>query len=289
MWVMSALFSALFTGTTWVLSKGAKRTDVRSAIALRSLVLFGCVSITRLLFRSQEMFSGVDIFALRGAVGAGVTAAIAAVCYQKSLEGGLGRAAALEKLSILLIAWGEWRFFGVKWSTGGWLSLGVIAIGVYYMVSQKTMAIDKQEPRKTKGWIFWIVGTVVFSSVSALLSKLSVGQVSPDLALVVRTGVAVLSIILWMSIRGKAHMLVKIEPSERWILVAAGVSSALAWSCYYRALSGGSAGVVHSLDKLSVLVTSFAGWLFYGERHTIRTIMGILIFVFGVLLWTFLQ
>lgn len=287
MWVLLALFSALCSGTTWVLSKGASRCDAQAAIALRSVVLFGSALLFALCFGSRSVFIAVDFGDCWGAMLSGVSAALSWVCFQKALQGGLGRAAAMEKLSVLPIAWAEWRFFGVQWSWGGLLALGMILAGAVCMAADKSITIDKQAIQGGGSWWVWMTGTVLLTAITGVLAKWSVSTLAADAALTIRTGVSVLTLLGWMGVAGTLRRLSTVRGKDRWLLTASGISSALAWICYYYALRGGNASTVHGLDKLSVIVTSFAGWLLFEETYSRQTLRGMGILVGGLLLLLF--
>ena len=283
MWVILSLFSALFSGTAWVLAKGASSADATGAIALRSisLLLFTLVYIG--LFGSFNEFIAIDKTALWSAVGAGLTASVGLVCYQQLIRHGLGRGAMLEKLSIVVIAGVEWLLFGVKWSFVGVIGLIFIVLGIVWMCLGKSTEVDKSRGMND---LWLIVGTVAFTAASSVLAKLAVGAVSAEIALCYRTGVVMLAVVIWLIATRSLGCIRRIASAQRGLLVASGVSAGVAWLCYYFALSGGSASAVHGIDKMSVLVTSASGSIFFGERYSWRMKLGISGMVAGILLWT---
>ncbi len=284
MWIVLSLCSALFSGTAWVLSKGASSADARGAIAVRSISLLGfCLGFVGLTGSFKE-FTAVDNTALWSSVGAGVTAAIALICFQKLIANGLGRGAVLEKLSILVIAFAEWIWFGCRWTGWGVAALGLIAVGIFLMSVDKSNAIDTKGSR---GNMMYTLGTVGFTSASTLLAKLAVGAVSPAIALSLRTGVAMLTVVIWLCLTGSLSCIRKIPGNQRWYLTASGVSAGIAWLCYFFALTMGDASVVHGIDKLSVLVTTASGRLFYRERYSRHKLLGIAVMVIGIVIWSF--
>ena len=284
MWVILSLGSALFSGTAWVLSKGASSADARGAIALRSLSLLGFTVLFVAFFGSLREFTVVDKSALWYAVGAGVTAAVGLVCFQQLIAGGLGRGAMLEKLSVLLIAFAEWRWFGRELSWDSLLALALITGGVLLMSAQKSITVDASR-RKKGEWL--IMGTVVFTALSSILAKSAVGMASPAVALSLRTGVVLLAVMVWLISTRSLGRVRMINGRNRFFLALSGVSAGIAWLFYFYALQSGSASAVHGLDKLNVLITTASGRFFFGERYSVRMRLGIAVLVSGVLLWSF--
>ena len=283
MWVILSLGSALFSGTAWVLSKGAASADPRGAVALRSLSLLGFTVLFVAFAGSLGEFTAVDKSALWYSVGAGATAAIGLVCFQQLIVGGLGRGAMLEKLSILLIAFAEWRWFGSTISAWGLLALFLILSGVLLMSARMTASADKN--RRMSG-LWLVLGTVVFTALSAILAKSAVGAASPAVALSLRTGVVLLSVMIWLIFSRSLGCVQRIGRRERFFLTLSGVSAGIAWLFYFNALGTGSASAVHGLDKLNVLVTTASGRLFFGEHYSLKMRVGIAVMVSGILLWS---
>ena len=283
MWVLLSLGSALFSGTAWVLSKGASSADARGAIALRSLSLLGFTVLFILWQGSLREFTAVDKLALWSSVGAGVTAAIGLVCFQRLIAGGLGKGAVLEKLSILLIALFEWLWFGRKLTMFSLIALVLILAGVLLMMEQKSTTIDKGRSFATG---LLIVGTVTFTAISSVLAKLAVGGTSPAIALSLRTGVVLLAVMIWLISTRSLVRVSTIERKNRTLLVLSGFSAGIAWLFYFYALGMGSASAVHGLDKLNLLVTTASGRLWFGERYSTKMCVGIAVLVCGILLWS---
>lgn len=283
MWVILSLGSALFSGTAWVLSKGASSADAKGAIALRSFSLLLFTLLYTATFGSLDTFIAIDKRALWSSVGAGLTAAFGLVCFQRLIEHGLGRGAMLEKLSILVIALAEWCLGDFRLSVWGICGLLLILVGITIMSASRSISVDNSE---RNGDVLLIVGTVVFTSASSLLAKWAVGGVPAEIALSYRTGIVMLAVVIWLISTRSLDRIRRIPSHQRWMLMASGVSAGVAWLCYYFALTDGAASAVHGLDKLSVLITTLGGAVFFGERLSRRMTMGIVVMVSGILLWS---
>lgn len=281
MWVSLALFSGLFSGTAWVLSKCAGNIDPRAAIAVRSGSLLLCAMIFVGVFRSYGEFSAIDNSALWFAFGAGAVSALGLVCYQSLMVCGLGWSSAMEKLSIPVIACAEWILFANHLSFLSVAALGLIGVGALHQLREKTISVDKL-PRVQKYLL--VAGMIVFTSSSIILAKFAVKGSSAEVALSIRTGVQLAVLVVWLLLRKGIDAMRNISVKSYWYLLISGASSAVAWLCYFRALPMGNAGAIHALDKLNILVTAFSGWILLNERYSRRMIRGIGITVAGILL-----
>lgn len=295
-WIVYALLSALLSGTSWILAKGAKGIVPTLSTALRSLVLLGGAAIAIICSGGYQNLGQVSRGGAFCVVLSGCATGLAWLFYLRSLSGGLGRASALDKGSILLTTLGGWLLFGERMNLQRAIALLLICIGILLMLWYSSTRIDKcsdlseqhrTDSRKSKNrpkWIVWGLLAVLFTGVSSLLAKAGVNTIQSDLALFLRTGVIV---ILTFGIAigdGSVGEVGNIERKPYAYLILSGAAASLAWICYFRALREGEAGAVHSLDKLSVLVTALGGRLFFGERLSKIELGGLATLTAGILL-----
>lgn len=123
-------------------------------------------------------------------------------------------------------------------------------------------------------WIGWAVLSAVFAAATALLAKMGVTGVDPNLATAVRTTVVVVfawAIAVGFGVHGG---LLHIERRSWVFLVLSGLGTGLSWICYFRALSMGEASRVAPIDKLSVVFVIVLAWPLLGERMTVGKAVG---------------
>ena len=133
-------------------------------------------------------------------------------------------------------------------------------------------------------WLFWSILSALFAAATALLAKLGVAHVEPNLATAIRTTVVVLfAWIIALSLGshgGLAHI-----DRRSWVLLAAsGLATGLSWICYFRALSMGEASKVAPIDKLSVVFVILLAWPLLGEALTTRKVVGGIMIAAGAVL-----
>jgi transporter family protein len=132
-------------------------------------------------------------------------------------------------------------------------------------------------------WLVWALLSAFFAALTAILAKVGVAEINPNLAAALRT--TVILVFTWaiaMGTSGKADW-VGITSRGWWFIVASGVATGLSWLCYFRALKLGDVSKVAPVDKLSVALAILFAVLFLGERLRVQEVMGAVLIVIGVL------
>jgi len=123
-------------------------------------------------------------------------------------------------------------------------------------------------------WLIWSILSAIFAAATALLAKVGVADVEPDLAAAVRTTVVV--IFTWIiAVSVGSHTEFTHIDKRSWLFLAlSGIATGLSWICYFRALSVGPVSKVAPIDKLSVVFVILAAWPLLGEALTTRKLIG---------------
>jgi transporter family protein len=136
-------------------------------------------------------------------------------------------------------------------------------------------------------WLGWAILSALFAAATALLAKVGVAHVDPNLATAIRTSVVL--VFAWtIAISLGSHSGVAHVGRRSWLfLIASGLATGLSWICYFRALSMGEASKVAPIDKLSVVFVVLLAWPFLGETITVAKAAGALLIAAGaiVLAW----
>ena len=132
-------------------------------------------------------------------------------------------------------------------------------------------------------WIVWALLSAIFAAATALLAKLGVSHVDPNLATAVRTTVVVL--FAWaITFSAGSHTGLQELDRRSWLfLTLSGIATGLSWLCYFRALSLGEASKVAPIDKLSVVFVILLAAPILGEVLTVKKIVGGLLIVAGAI------
>src|SRR5476649_726632 len=99
-------------------------------------------------------------------------------------------------------------------------------------------------------WFGWALLSALFAALTAILAKVGVSEVNPNLATAIRT--TVILVITWgMALVASDKSDWKMLTSRAWFfLVASGIMTGLSWLCYFRALKLGHVFQVAPVDKL---------------------------------------
>src|SRR5476651_2537765 len=131
-------------------------------------------------------------------------------------------------------------------------------------------------------WFGWALLSALFAALTAILAKVGVADVNPNLATAIRT--TVILVITWglaLFTSGKADWTAL--TSRTWFyLAASGVMTGLSWLCYFRALKMGDVAKVAPVDKLSVALAIILAVIFLGERLKTQEAIGAALIVLGV-------
>ena len=131
-------------------------------------------------------------------------------------------------------------------------------------------------------WFAWALLSAFFAALTALLAKLGVAEMNPNLATAIRTTVILLfTWALALCTSSRADWAVS---ARAWaFLVASGFATGLSWLCYFRALKLGEVSQVAPVDKLSVAIAILLAVIFLGERIQWQQGIGATLIVIGVI------
>ena len=123
-------------------------------------------------------------------------------------------------------------------------------------------------------WLLWSLLSALFAAATAVLAKLGVAHVEPNLATAIRTTVVV--VFAWgVALALGTHGGVQHIDRRSWMFLgASGIATGLSWICYFRALSLGEASKVAPIDKLSVVFVIALAAPILGEAITARKALG---------------
>jgi transporter family protein len=133
-------------------------------------------------------------------------------------------------------------------------------------------------------WQFWALLAAGFAALTAVLAKVGVEGVAPDLATFIRTAVvgALLFVLLTASRQWQNPASI---PQRSWVfLILSGMATGASWLCYFRALKIGDAARVAPIDKLSVVLVAVFGVVFLGERLSAANWTGVALIAAGAVL-----
>ena len=135
----------------------------------------------------------------------------------------------------------------------------------------------------SSAWFMWALLSAAFAALTAIFAKIGLEGVDSDLATLVRTGVIIVLLSMFVVATGKWQNPLTLSPRTLLFLTLSGAATGVSWVCYFRALKLGEASKVAPVDKLSVLLVAVFAVLFLHERPSVREWTGILMVGAGVL------
>ena len=132
-------------------------------------------------------------------------------------------------------------------------------------------------------WFLYALLSAFFAAATAILAKVGIKGVDPDLATAVRT--SVILFIAWgiAFARGKAAGVTSLSRHALIFLALSGVATGLSWIFYFRALQAGKVTQVAPVDKASLALALLFAVLFLGEALTVKTALGAGLILAGTL------
>jgi transporter family protein len=129
----------------------------------------------------------------------------------------------------------------------------------------------------------WALLSAAFAALTAVFAKIGLEGIDSDLATLVRTGVIIVLLSMFVVATGKWQNPLTLPHRTLLFLTLSGAATGVSWVCYFRALKLGEASKVAPVDKLSVLLVAVFAVLFLHERPSVREWTGILMVGAGVL------
>lgn len=136
-------------------------------------------------------------------------------------------------------------------------------------------------------WFVWAALSAVFAAVTAMLAKVGIQSVNPDLATFIRAVFIVILLAIFVGVTGQWTNPQSV-PGRTWMFLGlSAVATGASWLCYFRALHVGQASMVASVDKLSIVLVAVFAFAFLGERPSAQGCLGILLMTAGAIVLAF--
>lgn len=282
MWLVMAVFSAIFAGLTAVLAKcGIQKTDSDVAMSLRTIVvlLFSWGMVW--LVGSAGTIMDISAKSLVFLVLSGLSTGASWVCYFKALSmGDVNKVVPIDKSSTILsilsaiLLFGETQHLAAKL-----IGTALLAAGIFLMIERR--ASENVETRR--GWMLYAVLSAIFAAATSILAKVGISGVESNLGTAIRTGVVLIMAWLIVFAKGKQNQVKSIDKKELLFIALSGLATGASWLCYYYAIQNGIVSVVVPIDKLSILITVMFSFFVCKEKLSRKAFCGLLLMITGTL------
>lgn len=287
MWILAAVFSAVFAGITTILSKcGIKHTNSNVATAIRTSVV---LIFSWLIVFATGAYSTITTISTKSwifLILSGLATGASWICYFKALSiGEVSKVAAVDKSSVVLsvlfaiiIFPNERNLWWVKL-----ICLTLIAIGTFLMTD-----IKKSDKNKKIAWLLLAFLSAIFAAATSILAKIGIENVNSNLATAIRT--CVVLVMAWLIVinRNEMSYVKELNIKEVVFLVLSGLATGASWLCYYYAIAHGQVSIVVPIDKLSILITVVFSLIVFREKLSLKAWLGLTLLTTGTVLMAIL-
>lgn len=131
-------------------------------------------------------------------------------------------------------------------------------------------------------WIFFAILAAIFSGLTTVFAKVGVSKANSTLVSGLRTIVIMIFSILVFLFLGNGFR--NIDLKTIIFIVLSGITTALLWICYFKALSLADVSMVTPIDKLSIVLTLILSSIFFKEKITIIKVISMICMIGGTFL-----
>lgn len=124
-------------------------------------------------------------------------------------------------------------------------------------------------------WILYAIISMVFAGLTSVVAKSGMKDLSSDTALTIRTAVVFAIVVANAFLLRNAWSEIKTSPRSNLVFLAvSGITTALSWIFYYRAMKEGPVSYVAAIDKASIVITLVLSFIILKEPATPKVLLG---------------
>ena len=125
---------------------------------------------------------------------------------------------------------------------------------------------------------------MVFAGFTSVIAKLGLAGISGELGLAIRTCFVFVFVLAFAVATVPGSQLSSLERTNYIWLGLSGVTTAVSWVFYYKAIKDGQVSTVALIDKGSMVVSVLLAAVILKEQLTARTLTGVALMVAGLLI-----
>ncbi len=286
MWIIMSLMSAFFAGITSILAKcGIRKIGSNVAMAIRTIIILIFSLLIVFISGSFNLIHNITPKSLIFLLLSGVVTGVSWLFYFKAVSiGDLNKVAAIDKSSVVLsILFAIVLFKETDKLLIKLIGIVLILIGTIFMLERK----QRYKDIKNNIYIVYAILSAIFAALTSILGKIGIDNIDSNLATLIRT--FVILIISWIIIivTKEYKSIFKIDRRELIFILLSGISTGASWLCYYYAIKNGIVSLVIPIDKLSIVVVVAFSYIFFNEKLSKISFIGLIFIVFGTIIMTF--
>ena len=132
-------------------------------------------------------------------------------------------------------------------------------------------------------WVIYAITSMFFAGFTSVIAKQGLSGISSELGLTVRTLFICSLVMMFAVLFVKPSEIESLQSRNYLWLGLSGVTTALSWIFYYKALKDGDVATVALIDKGSVVIAIALAYFLLKEAITVRTIIGAVLMVSGLI------
>jgi transporter family protein len=131
-------------------------------------------------------------------------------------------------------------------------------------------------------WVVFAVISMAFAGLTSVVAKHGLSGITGELGLAVRTCFVAVFVLGFAALVVPSSEVSSLTRHNLLWLGLSGVTTAVSWVFYYKALKEGEVSTVALIDKGSFVVAVLLAWLVLGERITARVALGSTLIFIGL-------
>lgn len=132
-------------------------------------------------------------------------------------------------------------------------------------------------------WVVYAFVSMLFAGFTSVIAKMGLNGISGELGLAVRTVYVAVFVLIFALLFVKVSEVRQLGMDNYAWLGLSGVTTALSWIFYYKALKEGDVSTVALIDKGSFIVAVLLAWFILKEQITARVVVGCMLIGAGLL------
>lgn len=131
-------------------------------------------------------------------------------------------------------------------------------------------------------WIYYAFLSMFFAGFTSVIAKQGLSGISAELGLTVRTLFVCVFVLVFAALAVAPSEFKSLQKINYLWLALSGITTALSWIFYYKALKVGDVATVALIDKGSVVIAILLAWWLLKEVITLRVLLGAAFIVIGL-------
>lgn len=132
-------------------------------------------------------------------------------------------------------------------------------------------------------WVLYAFISMLFAGFTSVIAKQGLTGISAELGLTLRTIFVCIFVLIFAMLAVESTEIKSLQKVNYIWLGLSGITTAVSWVFYYKALKIGDVATVALIDKGSVVIAIILAWVLLKEVITLRMMIGAAFIVMGLI------